>query len=124
MADRAVVLYSARGCAECERARAFLRERGIEFADVEATEDARTLRELVNASGKAVVPTIVVGDDVLVGWDQARVEEMLAQPLPPPEDDIVIDLGEDPGPLKDREPEDAWAADGFPAGPKSEDEEG
>lgn len=90
MTDRPVVLYATRGCPVCDAARSFLRERGVAFTDVEVREEAASLRDLVRLSGRAVVPTIVVGADVQVGWDAARVEDMLAHPLPPADDDLNV----------------------------------
>jgi glutaredoxin 3 len=96
MNDRPVVLYATSGCATCQAARVFLRDRGVVFADIEVTADARFLRELVRVAGHAVVPTIVVGDDVQVGWDASRVEDMLANPLPAADDDLKIVFPDDP----------------------------
>jgi hypothetical protein len=73
----------------------------VVFTDIEVTEDARWLRELMRVAGHAVVPTIVVGADVQVGWDASRVEEMLTDPLPAAADDLKIVFGDE-----DEEPQD------------------
>lgn len=89
MTDQTVVLFATRGCPRCEEARAFLRDRNVSFEDVEVKGNAKAVRELIRVAGHAVVPTIMVGDDVQVGWDASRVEDMLANPLPPEEDDLI-----------------------------------
>lgn len=88
MPDAPLVLYVTAGCPLCDSARAFLRGRGAEFHEIEVKADTDELRVLVRLAGAAVVPTIVRGDDVQVGWDEARVAEMLDDPLPPEEDEL------------------------------------
>ncbi len=82
MLDRVVTLYTTAGCHRCEEARALLRRKGIEFADVEVKGNEAAIKELMRLTGATIVPTLVVGDDVQVGWDPGRVEEMLDDPLP------------------------------------------
>lgn len=88
MAPKPVILYGTAGCALCETARAFLRGRGIEFADVEIAGNPAALGRLSSLTGQIVVPTIVAGEDVQVGWDELRMAEMFDDPLPDEEDDI------------------------------------
>lgn len=90
MAHHPVVLYAIRECPTCERARTFFRERGVAFTELDVTSDAQIVRDLTRMAGEAVVPTIVVGDDVQVGWDASRVAEMIDDPLPDEEDQLTV----------------------------------
>lgn len=85
-----IILYTTHGCPKCEEARAFLRDRGVAFEDVEVKGNAVAVSELTRLAGHAVVPTLVVGDDVQVGWDPSRADDMLAHPLPPEEDELAV----------------------------------
>lgn len=90
MTNPSIVLYVARGCSQCETAKACLEAYGASFTEVVVTDDARSLRELVKAAGEAVVPTLVVGVDVQIGFDRARFEDMVANPLPPDDDPLSV----------------------------------
>jgi glutaredoxin 3 len=90
MTDPVLVLYSLRECPHCEAAREFLRGRGIAFVERDVREEAGAIRDLARLTGESVVPTIALGDDVQVGWDAARVAEMLDNPLPPEEEDLLL----------------------------------
>lgn len=90
MTRHPVILYATHDCPTCERARAFFRERDVPFTEVEVTSEARIVRDLARMAGEVVVPTIVVGDDVQVGWDAARVAEMIDDPLPDEEDPLIV----------------------------------
>jgi glutaredoxin len=90
MADNALVLFSLRECPHCEAARAFLRARGVPFVERDVRDELGAINDLAKITGESIVPTLVYGDDVQVGWDAVRVSEMLDDPLPPEEDDDLL----------------------------------
>ena len=59
-------------------AKAFLSERGVEFEDKDVTSDYSAVRELVGKYQSRSTPTIVVGDQVMIGFDPDRLEQMIA----------------------------------------------
>jgi len=74
-----VVMYSTQSCGYCRKARAYFEQIGQEYVDkdVEHDEDARD--EFLNLThGNTGVPVIVVGDQMIQGWSQPRVEQMIA----------------------------------------------
>jgi glutaredoxin len=94
MLDRVVTLYATAGCPRCDMARAFLERRSLHFGYVEVKEDGEAVRELIKLTGGTVVPTLVVGDDIQVGWDLDRFTEMLDDPLPLGQEELTIVLDE------------------------------
>jgi glutaredoxin 3 len=90
MTDSRVVLYSLRECPHCQAACEFLRARGVAFVERDVREEGDAIRDLTKLTGESIVPTVVVGGDVQVGWDAARVAEMLDHPLPPEEEDNLL----------------------------------
>jgi glutaredoxin len=58
-----IIMYSTTWCPDCWRAKCFLKDRGIEFREVniEGDPDAEDLVLRVN-HGKRKVPTIQIGD--------------------------------------------------------------
>lgn len=58
-----ITMYSTSWCGDCRRAKQFLKERGVRFAEVNIDEepDAEDLVLSVN-EGRRVVPTIKVGE--------------------------------------------------------------
>jgi glutaredoxin 3 len=72
-----VVLYVMPTSPDCRRARDFLIRRGIEFTIHDVSQDPDALREMMWRSGQRDVPVIVVGDEVIVGFDLERLNALL-----------------------------------------------
>lgn len=99
-----VTIYSTNGCPFCERAKAFLKERGIHFEGIEARQGSAEWAAMVEKTGTSSVPQILVqGEPIggygdLVGLDaNGELYRMLG--LKPPEaitsiyDVIIIGAG-------------------------------
>jgi glutaredoxin len=90
MTDDLVVLYALRECPQCDAARAFLQVRGVSFVERDIRLEAGAIEDLTKLTGESIVPTVVVGRDVQIGWDEVRVSDMLDNPLPPEEEDHLL----------------------------------
>jgi len=62
----------------CKLAKEFLSSKGIAFEDINVAEDAEARQELIQKTGQLAVPVITVDDEVIVGFDRARLERLLA----------------------------------------------
>lgn len=71
-----VILYSQPGCPPCFAAKQFLTARNIPFEYKDVTADHGALRELVRLKS-STTPTIVVGEEVMIGFDPEKLERML-----------------------------------------------
>lgn len=71
-----VILYSQPGCPPCFAAKRFLAARKVAFEYKDVTADSSALRELVKLKSRTT-PTIVVGDEVMIGFDPEKLEAML-----------------------------------------------
>jgi glutaredoxin len=57
-----ITMYSTRWCPDCRRAKTFLRERGVEFREVDIEEDPSAEEIVIKANdGRRKVPTLEVG---------------------------------------------------------------
>lgn len=74
-----VVLYSAAKCTPCDSARAYLRGRGVPYAEKNVQADRSLQKELLQKTGQLAVPTIMVGNKVMQEYSQAWLESELDQ---------------------------------------------
>lgn len=51
---------------------------GVPFKDVDVSLDQAAAQEMVNLTGQMGVPVIVIDGEIIVGFDRARVQELIA----------------------------------------------
>lgn len=74
-----VTIYTTPTCPWCHRAKAWLRDKKIRYKEIDITSDRKGLEEMVKISGQTGVPVIVVGDEVIVGFNQNRLNEIFKE---------------------------------------------
>ncbi len=57
----------------------FLSQRGIGFEERDVSRDPSAAQELVRSTGQMGVPVTVIDGQTVVGFDRARLEQLLAQ---------------------------------------------
>jgi glutaredoxin-like YruB-family protein len=72
-----VKVYSTPTCPYCIRAKSYLQQKGIPFENYDVSTDEEKLNEMVKVSGQMGVPVIVVDNEVIVGFDQGKLEQLL-----------------------------------------------
>lgn len=72
-----VTVYTSPGCPPCGLVKAYLREHGISFSSIDISRDERAAREIVRRSGQQAVPQIDVNGRIVVGFDQAKLANLL-----------------------------------------------
>jgi glutaredoxin 3 len=65
----AIVLYATGWCPYCQRARALLAKKGLEFKEIDVEDDGKLREEMIARSGKRTVPQIFIGDKHVGGCD-------------------------------------------------------
>ena len=75
--EKEVTIYSTPTCHFCHAAKDFMNDNKIEFTDVDVSTDADKRQEMIEMTGQMGVPVIRIGDDVVVGFDEDKVKELL-----------------------------------------------
>ncbi len=78
MADKKVLVYSTPTCPYCKRVKDYLTQKGVSFSDYNVAEDREKAKEMIDKSKQMGVPVIIIGDDVVVGFNQAKLDSLLA----------------------------------------------
>jgi len=55
----------------------FLSQKGVSYREFNVASDTKARDEMLAKSGKMAVPTIVVGNQVVVGFDRSKLEQLL-----------------------------------------------
>ncbi|MCA9733595.1 MAG: hypothetical protein H6696_02915 [Deferribacteres bacterium] len=72
-----VVVYSTPTCPACNNAKAHFRRKGVRFRDVDVSRDQSAADAMVSRSGQMGVPQIDINGQLIVGFDQARIDRLL-----------------------------------------------
>lgn len=74
-----VVLFSQPDCPPCHVLKIFLEEKGVEFEERDITRDPSAARELMEKHKSHSTPTLVIGEEVLIGFDPERIDKILGE---------------------------------------------
>ncbi len=72
-----LTVYSITQCPWCDKAKRYLNQKGVEYEVrniEESEEDARACEKL---SGDTMVPVITDGKNYVVGFDKAKIDELI-----------------------------------------------
>lgn len=73
---RKVTVYSTEHCPYCRMAKAFLEKHGVPFEAIDVGRDEEQARKMIDLSGQRGVPVITVDDEIIVGFDVQRLNEI------------------------------------------------
>lgn len=74
--QKTVTIYTATGCPHCAAAKDYLEEHDIQYTERNIAEDPDAAKELSD-KGVTSTPTLLIGEDMIVGFDRDRVQEAL-----------------------------------------------
>jgi glutaredoxin 3 len=75
--DKKVVVYSTPTCHFCHMAKDFFNENSIKFEEFDVAQNLDKRKEMIELSGQMGVPVIVIDKDIIVGFNQPKIEELL-----------------------------------------------
>jgi len=78
MATKQVTIYSTPTCHFCHAAKDFFTANKVKFTDYNVATDLEKRKEMIQKSGQMGVPVIYVGDQLVVGFDEGRLKELIA----------------------------------------------
>jgi glutaredoxin len=80
--DADVVMYCTPWCEDCPQARTYFEEHGIPYVEVDISRDWEAARRVrIWAGGEETTPTIKIRGQVIVNFDQPKVEAALQEEL-------------------------------------------
>jgi glutaredoxin 3 len=68
-----ITVYTTEPCSYCARVKGLLRSRGLEFTEVNPSRDPEGRAELVARTGMMTFPQVLVGDQLVGGFNETRV---------------------------------------------------
>jgi glutaredoxin 3 len=58
-------------------AKEFLSSEGVEFEAIDVAADPKAMDDMVAKTGAMATPVILIGDEIIRGWDRGKVSRLL-----------------------------------------------
>lgn len=72
-----VKIYTSPTCHYCHLAKDFMKEKGIEFEEIDVSKDRASLEDMVKKTGHMGVPVIEgINGEIIIGFDQDALEKL------------------------------------------------
>jgi glutaredoxin-like YruB-family protein len=72
-----VKLFVTPACPYCFTLKEFLKEKGIEFEEIDVSKDEKAREEMIKKSGKLEAPVIDIDGQIVVGFDKEKICKLL-----------------------------------------------
>ena len=72
-----VRVFGTEACPYCVTLKAFLDEKGIKYEDINPAEDEKAREEMIEKSGQMGVPVTEIDGEIIIGFDKARISQLL-----------------------------------------------
>jgi len=85
-----VTVYSTQNCPYCRMAKAFLEKHNVQYESHDVGNDTVAAQKMIELSGQRGVPVILIDEEVIVGFDSERLNELFGNPMRGENYDVVI----------------------------------
>jgi len=72
-----VKVFSTPTCPYCHMAKAYLKDKKVEFEDIDVSHDQNQARAMVEKSGEMGVPQLWINDEVVIGFNKPVIDQLL-----------------------------------------------
>lgn len=72
-----VTIYSTPTCHFCHAAKDFFNENKVAYTEHDVASDLDKRKEMVEMTGQMGVPVIKIDDDIIVGFDEDHIKQLL-----------------------------------------------
>ena len=75
-----VTIYSTPNCHFCNDAKQFFSNNQISYTAIDVSSNLEKRKEMIEKSGQMGVPVITVDEEVIVGFNKAKLASLLTEP--------------------------------------------
>ena len=72
-----VKIYTTPACPYCFTLMEFLKEKGIEFEEIDVSKDEKARDEMIKKSGRLEAPILEIDGQIVVGFDKKKICKLL-----------------------------------------------
>ena len=72
-----IIVYSTPTCPYCVTLKDYLKEKELEFDDINVAEDSAKADEMIQKSGQMGVPVVDIDGEIIIGFDREKINKSL-----------------------------------------------
>ncbi len=72
-----VTIYSTPNCHFCHMAKEFFKENNVPYTEYDVASDMEKRAQIIEKSGQMGVPVIIIGEDLVVGFNKPKIVGLL-----------------------------------------------
>ena len=72
-----VRVFTTPVCPYCFTLKEFLKEKNIDFEEVDVAVDENAKEEMIKKSGQLSAPVVEIGEEIVVGFDKEKIVQLL-----------------------------------------------
>lgn len=73
----AVKVYTTATCPYCIQVKDFLKEKGVDYDEIDVGDDEKAAQEMIDKSGQMGVPVTDVDGEIIIGFDTDKLTKAL-----------------------------------------------
>ena len=74
---RQVTVYTTPTCSWCGTLKSYLNKNKIRYSEIDVSRDEQAAQEMVRRSGQQGVPQTLIGGEMVIGFDKAKINRLL-----------------------------------------------
>jgi len=74
-----VAIYSTPTCTYCKHAKEYFAAHNVAYTEYNVASDETRRREMIDKTGQLGVPVITIGEEVIIGYDEAAIAHALGK---------------------------------------------
>lgn len=75
--DKTVTIYTTPTCHFCQMSKEYFKEHNVTYTEHNVAADMEKRQEMIEKSGQMGVPVVFIGEEMIVGFDKRRFDELL-----------------------------------------------
>ncbi|MSU45287.1 MAG: glutaredoxin family protein [Candidatus Zambryskibacteria bacterium] len=72
-----ITIYSTPTCHYCNMAKEYFEANSVAFENFDVSQDPEKRKEMMEKSGQLGVPVIIIGEDIVVGFNKLKLATLL-----------------------------------------------
>ncbi|PKL15178.1 MAG: NrdH-redoxin [Spirochaetae bacterium HGW-Spirochaetae-6] len=72
-----IKVYTTPTCHFCQKVKDYLKAKNVAYSELDVSKNPQYAQEMVQKSGQMGVPVVLLGNQIVVGFDKPKIDKIL-----------------------------------------------